>query len=141
VADRLIDRERLADRLEDLQDRIPLPPDFERPDAGGRLGATVQSLTPQLAEYFGVKTGVLVSAVAANTPAARAGVKAGDVIRTVNQNDITSRGDLLRTLREVGGGGEVALGIVRDKKESRLTVTLDAPGLRRGRPARFTRGV
>ena len=50
------------------------------PARPGRLGVNVQELTPELAAYFGVKDGVLVSAVQADTPAAKAGLKAGDVI-------------------------------------------------------------
>ena len=50
----------------------------------GRLGVNVQDLTPELAAYFGVKDGLLVNSVQADTPAAKAGIKAGDVIGTVN---------------------------------------------------------
>jgi membrane-associated protease RseP (regulator of RpoE activity) len=50
----------------------------------GRLGVNVQELAPELAAYFGVKDGLLVNAVQADTPAAKAGIKAGDVIGSVN---------------------------------------------------------
>src|SRR5262245_40979254 len=49
-----------------------------------RLGVVVTPMSDQLAAYFGVKEGVLVSDVNANTPAAAAGLKAGDVITAVN---------------------------------------------------------
>ncbi len=49
-----------------------------------RLGVGIEELTPQLAEYFGTKDGVLVTSVEPDTPAAKAGLKAGDVITSVN---------------------------------------------------------
>ena len=57
------------------------PGDFMCSSPGrGRLGVGIQELTPQLAEYFGTKDGVLVTSVEPETPAAKAGLKAGDVI-------------------------------------------------------------
>ncbi|MQA29772.1 MAG: PDZ domain-containing protein [Luteitalea sp.] len=138
-ADIVIDRDRLAAGLEDLQDRIPLPRDFDLPGVRGRLGVTVQALAPQLAEFFGVKQGLLVSAVGENTPASRGGLKAGDVIQTVDGRAVASRAALRRAMRDVSGSRELTIGIVRAKTESSLKVTLDTPG-RQGRPARFTRG-
>ena len=51
----------------------------------------VQELTPELAAYFGVKDGLLVNSVQADTPAAKAGIKAGDVIGTVNGKAVGPR--------------------------------------------------
>src|SRR5918993_5005881 len=63
----------------------------------GRLGVSVQSLTPELEEYFGVKNGgVLVSSVAQNSAAAKAGLKAGDVITSINGDRVADSGDLMR---------------------------------------------
>ena len=61
-----------------------------------RIGFEGEPLTPQLAQYFGVKDGVLVRAVAANTPAEKAGLKAGDVVTKVNGTPVSS-------LREISG--------------------------------------
>ncbi len=96
----------------------------------GRLGASVQDLTAQLAEYFGAKDGVLVTSVSADSPASRGGLHAGDVIVTVNGNGVSSPSELVRALREVDDGAEVRLGIVRDRKSQTLTVKLE--GRRRG---------
>ena len=59
---------------------------------GSTLGVTVSPLTDQLASYFGVKQGVLVSAVTSDSPAAGAGVRAGDVITAVNGQTVSSSG-------------------------------------------------
>lgn len=91
----------------------------------GRLGVTVQDLTPELASYFGVKDGVLVSSVTADSPAAKAGIKAGDIITTVNDKAVTSPSELVGHLGEKGG--EVTIGLTRDKKPLTLKVTVEAP--------------
>jgi len=90
----------------------------------GRLGVTVQELTPELAAYFGVKDGLLVSAVQADTPAAKAGIKAGDVIATVNGKTVASSSELIAELADKDG--EVTIGLTRDKKPLSLKATLEA---------------
>src|SRR6185295_16118033 len=74
-----------------------------------RLGVVVTPLSDQLAAYFGVKDGVLVSEVQPNTPAATAGVKAGDVITGVNGHAITSAQDVINEVREIQAGGAIDL--------------------------------
>jgi S1-C subfamily serine protease len=122
-----------------------LPPfnfDFDLPEfgSGRRLGVSVQELTGQLASYFGVQRGVLVTAVTEGSPASRAGLKAGDVIASINGNRIESRDDLVRALRNASDrrqaeAPEITIGIVRDKKESTVKATIE-PARRalRGRP-------
>lgn len=105
----------------------------------GRLGVTVQDLTPDLAGYFGVKDGLLVTSVQAESPAAKAGLKAGDVITAVDGKPVTTPDELVREL--AGKNGEVTVGLTRDKKPLSLKATLEArkPPVRRraivGRPA------
>src|SRR5262249_48312891 len=91
-----------------------------------RLGVTVQELTQQLGDYFGSKDGVLVTSVTDGSAASRAGLKAGDVITSVNGGRIHSREDLVRALRQ-GDSGELSIGIVRDKKESTVKARVEAP--------------
>ena len=89
----------------------------------GRLGVSVQSLTPELEEYFGATNGgALVSSVAQDSAAAKAGIKAGDVITSINGDRVSDSGDLMRELEEATG--EVTIGILRDKQELTLTATL-----------------
>jgi len=76
-----------------------------------------------------------VTSVADGSAAARAGVKAGDVITSINGSRVGSREDLLRGLRDAANE-DVQIGIVRDKKESSVTAKIEMPRRTpRGRPA------
>lgn len=92
---------------------------------GGRLGIGVQSLEGQLADYFGLdgRAGVLVTTVREDSPAAAAGLKAGDVITAVDGRDIESTADLMRRVHEAEAG-PVAVRVLRDRQERTLTVEL-----------------
>lgn len=91
----------------------------------GRLGIQLKELPPQLAEYFGVKEGgVLVSSINKDSPAEKAGLKAGDVITSINGDRVRTTDDLIDELRDVEGR-DLTIGIVRDKKESTLKATIE----------------
>lgn len=100
-----------------------------------RTGMMVDNLTPQLGEFFGVKSGqgVLVRSVEKGSAAEAAGLKAGDVITKVDNEAIEDRNDWNRVMRRKGG--KVAIGIVRDKREQTLTVTL--PEVKSSEESRF----
>ncbi len=132
-----IDVDRVRREIEDFSTRIPF--EFPDPAARSRLGVTVQELTPELAAYFGAADGVLVSSVVADSPASRSGIKAGDVITTVDGRSIASAGDLVRELRTASTDGEVTLGIVRDKKATTVSAKVETPAERR--PARQARPI
>lgn len=105
--------------------RMP-DPDTRFPAGRGRLGVTLQSLTPELEEYFGAKAGgALVSSVARDSAAARAGVKAGDVMTSINGRRVSDADDLMRELRTLEG--EVTIVVVREKKEMTLKAVIDGP--------------
>lgn len=105
---------------------------FRTPDGSGtvrmrssraRLGVTVQELSTELADYFGATNGgALVSSVAKGSAADQAGLKAGDVITSVDGDRVSDGEDLIRELENVSG--EVSLGVVRDKKETTLKATI-----------------
>lgn len=102
----------------------------------GRLGVQLNDLTPELAEYFGAKDGgVLVARVTPDSPAAKAGLKVGDVITSVDGDRVRGTDDLVDELRDKDG--EVTIGIVRDKGETYVKATLDEARPRTGfrRPA------
>jgi len=95
---------------------------------GPRLGISADELTPQLAEYFGVKQGkgILVREVMDGSAAAKAGLKAGDVIVRIEDEAIADVSDLRQALAK-RENKEVTLGIVRDRREQTLKVQLEAP--------------
>lgn len=106
--------------------------------ARGRLGVQVEGLSDQLATYFGVADGgVLVAGVTADSPAAKAGVKAGDVITKVNGEAVKDPGDLVQALGQVKDDGAVTLDVVRDRKATSLKATIEPR--RPSRPARAGR--
>jgi serine protease Do len=84
------------------------------------LGITTGDLTGQLGEYFGTKEGALVSSVRADSLGAKTGLKAGDVITSVNGAAVTGSADLRRRLSRLESDEEFTLGIVRDKKPMTL---------------------
>jgi serine protease Do len=100
----------------------------------GRLGITAAPLTEQLAAYFKVKEGVLVSSVAPGSPAEKAGLRAGDVITSVNGRSVDSLRELNDELRDAKPGADVELGITHDGKATTLKATM--PEIER---RRFTR--
>jgi serine protease Do len=89
-----------------------------------RLGVSIVPLSDQLATYFGVKEGVLVSEVASGTPAASAGIQAGDVITAVNGRSVMSSADLVREVRESDAGSTIEVRLTRNHKEQSVKVTL-----------------
>jgi len=89
-----------------------------------RMGISVVPLSDQLAAYFGVKEGVLVAEVTSGTPAATAGVQAGDVITAVNGRSVVSSFDLVREVREAEPGSTLELRVTRNRKETTVKVTL-----------------
>ncbi|HLI84291.1 MAG TPA: PDZ domain-containing protein [Bryobacteraceae bacterium] len=88
----------------------------------------------QFADYFGVRDGVLVKEVMRNSPAEKAGLKAGDVITKVNGAAVTSSRDITMQLRANRDTRTATLTIVRDKKEMPLTVGFNAGGFANPNP-------
>jgi serine protease Do len=90
----------------------------------GVLGAELESLEGQLAEFMGVKDGVLVRSVVRGLAAERAGLKAGDVILRVGDAKVTTPADVSGRIR-AGRGQSATLTVLRDRREINLTVALD----------------
>jgi serine protease Do len=89
-----------------------------------RLGITTTELTKQLAEYFGITDGrgVLVTSVTEDGPAAKAGLKAGDVITAVDGEKVDDTGDISNIVNR-RKEGDVTLTVVRNKSQQTLRVT------------------
>ena len=111
---------------------IPNLPDFDVPNIGVvvvqssmRSGLMVENLTPQLGEFFGAKNGngVLVRSVEKGSRADKAGLRAGDVITRVGDQPVHDTSDFSHVLHS-HSAGSVNVGVIRDKKEQTLTITL-----------------
>ena len=96
-----------------------------------RIGVSTMSLTKQLADYFGIADGkgVLVTSVIDDGPAAKAGVKAGDVITAIEGEVVDSPGDLSRVINRKKEG-DVTLTIIRNKSQQTIRVTPNEARLR-----------
>lgn len=88
--------------------------------SGNSLGVTVSDLSSQLAEYFATKDGVLVTSVASDSAAAKAGIKAGDVITGVNGSSVGSPSELRQRVQRLDDGDEFTVTVMRDKKSLTL---------------------
>lgn len=101
-------------------------PGLMRLGNGRRLGITVEGVDDQLAEYFGVKEGVLVKSVADGSAAQKAGIKAGDVITGLNGSKVYDASDLNRALDRLEANGEFTADIVRDRKPQSVKGKVEA---------------
>jgi len=119
--------------------RIAPMPEFDLPRfqmswQNPMLGIYGESLSEegQLADFFGVKEGVLVKSVVKNSAAERAGVKAGDVIVKIDETKVTSSSEITSALRALHGKRSFTVTVIRNKKETPLTVTMEsnAPAVR-----------
>jgi len=94
-----------------------------------RIGVTTSTLGKQLADYFGVSHGVLVNSVESNSPADKAGLKAGDIITEADGQKVEDAGDLVNALSRKG---ELTLKVVRDRKERTVRVAPERGGRPQG---------
>jgi serine protease Do len=92
-----------------------------------RLGIDGEGLgdEPQFAEFLGVKEGVLVKSVLKNSAAEKAGIKAGDVITRIGDTPVFSSHDITNTLRTNHQNQPFTVTVVRNKKETQVTVTIE----------------
>src|SRR5579863_8583696 len=90
-----------------------------------KSGLTMENITPQLGEFFGVKNGngVLVRSVEKGSRAEKAGFRAGDVIVKVNDQMVHDTSDFTHAVKS-RTGDSVSVGVIRDKKEQKLSLEL-----------------
>jgi membrane-associated protease RseP (regulator of RpoE activity) len=110
---------------------MPPMPDFDMPvsvvvaHSSMRSGLMVENITPQLGDFFGVKSGkgVLIRSVERGSRAEKSGFRAGDVIVRVNNQPVSDTSDFSHAIRSVTGGS-VTVGVIREKREHNLTLPL-----------------
>ncbi len=97
-----------------------------------RIGVSTMSLNKQLADYFGIANGkgVLVTSVTDDGPAAKAGVKAGDVITAIDGEEVDSPGDISRVVGRKKEG-DVTLTVIRNRSQQTIRVTPSEAGFSR----------
>ena len=93
--------------------------------SGGYLGVQIQGLEGQLANYFGANDGgVLVTEVVEDSPAENAGLKAGDVILSVEGEQVEDSRDLVEVIRSHNPDSIVELKVIRKNRPRKMKVTL-----------------
>ena len=94
----------------------------------GWLGVAIQSITPSIAKGLGLNpeqsTGALVASVVPDSPAAKAGLKSGDVVTAAGGHEIKTVHDLPRLVAATSVGSKLSLTILRDRKEQTIDVTI-----------------
>jgi serine protease Do len=92
----------------------------------GWLGVGIQDLTPELAEYYGIKdeNGVLVAQVFEGDPADKAGIKANDIIIAVDDKPVKTSRELTATIANIPVGKKTPITILRDGKEKTVKVKI-----------------
>jgi len=92
----------------------------------GWIGVQIQPVTADIADSLGLKNagGALVAEPQSGSPAQKAGIKAGDVIVSVNGEAVTDARNLARRISSMSPGTSIKLGVIRSGKEDTLTLTL-----------------
>jgi serine protease Do len=92
----------------------------------GWLGVTIQDITPELSQKFGLKDskGALVGDISKGSPAEKSGMLRGDVILEFNGKEVKSVGSLRNMVSQSKVGSQVKLKILRGGKEYQMTVTI-----------------
>lgn len=100
---------------------------FGRYDERPFLGVVLQELTSQLGDYFGVKRGrgALITEVVEDSPAETAGLKAGDVIVSINNSKVRDTEDAVDEIHDGEIGDKITITIMRDRKEMTIEAELD----------------
>ena len=107
--------------------RLSMPMDVPTPMLVWRnrvIGTVCEPLDPQLADYFGVKDGVLVRFVEKGSPADVAGVRSGDVLTSIGTQPLNSPHDVTMCIRSQAASKQVSVSLVRNHKPLKLNIAL-----------------
>ncbi len=105
--------------------RIPLAPGEPGViyfGSGRRIGIGLTPLTKELAEHFGVESGAMVNSVGKDSPAARSGIRVGDIIVEADGKAVKGEVDVIRAIG-AKKEGSISLTIVRDRSRQTISVT------------------
>jgi len=93
----------------------------------GWIGVTIQTVTPELAQSFGMKEakGALVGDVVSGGPAEKAGIKIGDVIISFDGKNVKTSNDLPRLVAETPVGKSIPIALIREGKEVQVSVKVE----------------
>jgi serine protease Do len=93
----------------------------------GRIGAMIQDLTPELAESFGYKHtgGALIGDVLPDSPAAKAGLKAGDIVTKFQGREVKSAGEFRNAVAATAPGTKATIDVFRDGKMQTVYIETD----------------
>ena len=95
--------------------------DFEKVSLGIK-GVDVTNVKTLLGVELSVDNGVYIIEVSSNTPASSSGIQTGDIITKIDEQEVTSMSDLNKALYKYSKGDSAKISIVREGKESSLTV-------------------
>ena len=110
-----------------VRDGNVLLDEIDPPGKRAFVGVSMVELTPELREFFGApnEAGVLVSSVTENGPAAKAGVRVGDVITAINGKTVASYHDLRGAIKDNHAGDSVRIDVIRGKSRQTMMATVD----------------
>ena len=110
-----------------VRDGNVLLDEIDPPGKRAFVGVSMVELTPELRAFFGApnEAGVLVSSVTENGPAAKAGVRVGDVITAINGKTVGNYHDLRDAIRDNHAGDSVRIDVIRGKSRQTMMATLD----------------
>ena len=98
--------------------------------SSGYVGVSLTTLSEQLADYFGVKgdIGVLITEISEDSPAEKAGLKAGDVIIAIGDEEISDYSDVKEIVSESDEGDKLTFTILRNKRQQKIEVEVAESG-------------
>jgi len=91
------------------------------------IGVTLEEMTPELAEYFGLKegSGLLVNSLSKGSPAEKAGLKVGDVIFKAGGKEVETIDELSGLIQDMKKGEKIKIELLRSKKAMSIEVAVD----------------
>ncbi len=93
----------------------------------GWLGIEAQTLTPELSTVYGLaaNTGILVSGIYPDSPAAKAGIKRGDVILTINHNKINNGQAVMTYVASLTPGSKITVTLLQNNQQKTINLIVD----------------